>query len=301
MRLYYHIFLLLFISININSQDVLDTQKYLQQPHPKLTPEIFAPGIISLNNEYEFGSIFNKAGTEFYYGVDLNGKVEIRYCKLIESGWTSPKTILSDQDYGYNDPFLSPDENRLYFISQKALLGMGAKKDHDIWYVEKNGDTWSAPINAGPNINTANEEYYISFTNDGTMYFSSNKGNKDTDTKSFDIYYSKYIRGSFQPSVRLSDSINTKYYEADVFIDPNEDYIIFCAQRPEGFGRGDLYISFKNKNGKWSQSLNMGNVINTKGHELCPYVTEDGRYLFYTSNENIYWVSTDIFNQLKNQ
>jgi len=39
--------------------------------------------------------------------------------------------------------------------------------------------------------------------------------------------------------------------------------------------------------------------INTKNHELCPYVTSDGKYLFYTSNEDIYWVSTKIISQIK--
>jgi hypothetical protein len=131
------------------------------------------------------------------------------------------------------------------------------------------------------------------------MYFSSNKGEATNGQKSFDIYYSEFKNGTFQEAVRLSEAVNTKYYEADVFIDPKEQYIIFCANRPEGLGRGDLYISFKNTDGTWTKSVNMGNVINTRGHELCPYVSADRKYFFYTSNQDIYWVSTNIFDKLR--
>lgn len=273
--------------------------KYLEQKTPNLIPEVFAPGIISKNNEYEFGSVFNKEATAFYYGVDVDGKSEIRFTELIKNQWSKPKVILSHENYGFNDPFLSPDEKRLYFISQKALHGRVAKKDYDIWYVERLGNEWSEPINAGPNINSPKDEYYISFTDSGTMYFASNKMKIDQKNNNFDIYKSENNGGEFQQAIILGDSINTKHYEADVFIDPQENYIIFCARRPDGLGRGDLYISFKNTDGTWTKSLNMGDKINTKGHELCPFVSYDGKYFFYTSNEDIYWVSTEIFYEIK--
>ncbi len=268
---------------------------YLSQERPTTKPEIFAPNLISNPDEYEFGSVFNKEGTEFFYGVNVNGKEEIRYTKLDGESWSKSITLLEHPTYGYNDPFLSSDENRLYFISRRTLNGEGDPKDYDIWYVEKQSDTWSEPINAGPEINTDRNEYYISFNNEGTMFFSSNR--KDYD---FDIYQSRFSNGVFQKPTPLGDSINTFFYEADVFVDPNEEYLIFCAQRPEGYGRGDLYISFKNQEGTWSKSMNMGPMINTNGHELCPFVSKDGKYLFYTSNEDIYWVDTKIIQDIKN-
>src|SRR5690606_35784988 len=95
------------------------------------------------------------------------------------------------------------------------------------------------------------------------------------------------------------NSINTKNYEADAFIAPDESYLIFCAKRKEGYGMGDLYISFKNKDGKWSEAKNMGKSINSEHHELCPFVTKDGKYVFFTSNKYIYCVSSDIINQYR--
>ncbi len=287
------------ISFLACSQQVGDHLKYLEQKPPSLNPEVFAPGLISKSTESEFGSVFNKDATAFFYGVDRDGKTEIKYSELIGNKWSKPKTILSHKEYGFNDPFLSPDEKRLYFISEKALDGFGAKQDHDIWYVEKQGNEWSEPINAGPNINSNRNEYYISFTQSGTMYFSSNKISSEEKQSDFDIYYSKSIDGEFQKAIKLGDSINTPNYEADVFVAPDETYLIFCARRPDGLGRGDLYISFKNTDGTWAKSINMGDKINTEKHELCPFVSKDGKYFFYTSDQDIYWVSSKVIEELK--
>ncbi|MEM9525123.1 MAG: hypothetical protein AAGA31_00875 [Bacteroidota bacterium] len=294
-----YLLLCLSLSFTACAQKVNDEHKYLGQTPPSLQPEIFAPDLISKTDEYEFGSIFNKEATAFFYGVDIGGNSEIRYSELVGNNWSTPITILSHNVYGFNDPFLSPDENRLYFISVKARTSEGRKQDYDIWYVEKTSNGWSDPINAGPNINTDANEYYISFTQDGTMYFSSNKKVPGRVDDNFDIYFSKSVNGVFQKAVRLGDAINTKHYEADVFIAPDESYIIFCATRPDGLGRGDLYISFKKSDGTWSESMNMGDKINTEGHELCPFVSNDGKYLFYTSNQDIYWVSAKILLDLK--
>ena len=273
--------------------------EYMGQTKPGLNSKLFAPNFIS-TEESEFGSVFNSDGTEFYFAVDVNGKNEIRYSRMTSAQWTKPKTILSHNRYSYNDPFLSPDEDRLYFISQRAMDGVSEPKDIDIWYIQKEKGGWSDPINAGPNINSERNEYYISFTADGSMYFSSNtNAEKERRRSDYDIYYSKFLNGEFQKSTVLGDAINTKAYEADVFIAPDESYIIFCSTRDKGFGQGDLYISFKDTHGKWTKAVNMGSKINTEHYEYCPFVTKDGKYLFYTSNQDIYWISTDIITKIK--
>ena len=134
-----HLFVVLFILIILPARS--QTTKYLNQSSPGTTPQKFASGTISMPFEYEFGSVFNKAVTEFYYGVTISGKSEIRFSKKEGDKWTKPQTILKSDKYGYNDPFLSPDENRLYFITQQKLDG-GNGEDHDILYVERDGNAW---------------------------------------------------------------------------------------------------------------------------------------------------------------
>jgi hypothetical protein len=273
--------------------------KYLAQKPPTLMPQKFAPDLISQDSISEFGSVFNAQGTQFYFGVEEQGKSSIYFTELRDTSWTEPVRLLTHPEYSYNDPFLSNDEKRLYYISNQAFKANGPSKDIDIWYSKKAGDVWSAPIPAGPEINSEREEYYISFTAAGSIYYASNIAAKEDNRSDFDIYESAFIDGQFQTAKVLSDSINTAAYEADVFVAPDAAYLIFCATRRSGLGRGDLYISFKNTEGNWQKAVNMGAPINTEGHELCPFVTKDGKYFFYTSRQDIYWVDAQILEQYR--
>ena len=270
---------------------------YLGQLYPQKKALEFAPNLIS-TEESEFGSVFSSNGKEFYYAVDVNGKNEIRYTKMENQRWSDPVVLLSHDRYGYNDPFLSNDEQRLYFISKQPLNGQGEEKDVDIWYIEKRDDSWSDPINAGKAINTSGDEYYISFTKEGNMYFSSNGHHFDDSRNDHDIYCSRFMDGEFQKAQVLPNTINSRDYEADVFIDPDERYMIFCSSRDGGYGRGDLYISFRKEEGEWSRAINMGEKVNSSHYEYCPFVSKDGQFLFFTRHQDIFWISTDIITEL---
>jgi Tol biopolymer transport system component len=272
--------------------------KYFDQVPPGNTPVIFAPGKVSTSEQFEFGAVFSKDKSEFYYAVFINGRAETRMMKFEAGKWTSPVTILSHDVYSYNDPFLSPDEKRLFFISDRPLTGKGAKKDYDIWYIEHVSGKWSEPVNAGKNINSGKNEYYVSFTSTNKMYFSSNIADK-TGTNNYDIYCAEFRSGEFQSATKLGPNVNSTHYEADVFVSPDESYLVFAANRPGGLGSGDLFVSFRDANGKWTPSQSLGNTINTETDDFCPYVTPDGKYLFYASRGDIYWVSTDVIKKLR--
>jgi hypothetical protein len=277
--------------------------KYFNELPPDTTPKVFAPGKISMESEFEFGAVFSNDRSEFYYGVEINGKAETRMMKY-EPGnqrngnWSQPVKILVHDIYSFNDPFLTPDNNRLFFISNRSFTGTGPKKDYDIWYIQRQGGRWSEPINAGRNINSDRNEYYISFTTAGKMYFSSNTLDNE-GANNFDIYSSETMNGVFQPPLKLGPGINTSHYEADVFVALDESYVVFSANRPGGLGSGDLYVSFRRADGTWTLSKSLGNIINTVTDDFCPYVSPDGKYLFYASQGDIYWVSTDVIRKMR--
>ena len=278
-----------------------NTMVYFGQKTPLNEPELFAPNIISKPNRHEFGCTISGDGNEFYFGVDNNGVMEIHYTKLKDGVWTPQSKLFDSDTISYNDPMLSPDEKRLYFISNRSLNEDSTKDDIDIWYIERENKqtSWSEPINLRLPVNSHLNEYYASFTNDGTLYFASQDKSVNAPSYAFDIYRSEYKKGEFLKPEQMPKAINTNRYEADVFISPDESYMIFCSIRKNGNGQGDLYISFRDKDGKWGDAVNMGNPINTEKHELCPFVTKDGKYLFYTSNNDIYWVSTKILDNYR--
>lgn len=287
-------FLFLMVSCIIGQfgcQDAQPTGQYLNQTPPTVQPEVFAQGIISKDSVSEFGCVFSTDGYEVYFGVDLGDRSEIRSAQYIDGLWSVPQTIVGDKEFGFNDPFLSPDESELYYISNLPRNPSDTLADFDIWFSKRLGESWSPPINAGERINSDYDEYYVSFSDEKTIYFSSNRMRSEDLQNNFNVYRSEIQNGQFNQPLSLSDSINGRAYEADVYVAADESYVIFCSVRRGGLGRGDLYISRRRSDQTWSRPLNMGEIINSEGHELCPFVTRDGKYLFYTSHQDIYWVS----------
>ncbi|MCF2446558.1 hypothetical protein L0657_21555 [Dyadobacter sp. CY345] len=94
----------------VKSKNVITgSSLYLGQQPPGAIAEIFAPGIISLSDRYEYGSIFSRNGEEFYYAAIINQKPQILLKRFENGRWSEEITILANTKYEHNDPFLSPD------------------------------------------------------------------------------------------------------------------------------------------------------------------------------------------------
>jgi Tol biopolymer transport system component len=262
---------------------------YLGQKPPGMTPEIFAPGIVS-TQAGEFGSTFSPDGNELYFAISGTPHTIIACMKFENDKWTRPQTAPFSGKYSDWDLNFSPNGNMLYFTSNRPFSGTGPPVDNsNLWIVERKGEGWSKPKSLGDVVNTGGSENYPSVTNDGTLYFFHNK--KDENSNS-DIYFSRLVEGKYTEPVKLGDAINSSYEEWDPFIAPDESYLIFCSvDRPDGFGDSDLYISFRKEEGTWTKAVNMGEKINTSTREICPSITSDGKYLFFTSARKLTDVS----------
>ena len=129
-----------------------------------------------LNSEFEDGTpTFSANYREVYFTRCEAGKREQRGCMIMHStragdSWSTPRNtgILPDSLVAAH-PALSPDGMTLYFVSD-IPGGYGGK---DIWYVTKSGESWSRPVNLGPDINTSGDELFPYVRNEGSLYFSS--------------------------------------------------------------------------------------------------------------------------------
>ncbi len=270
--------------------------EYLGQKPPGIKPEVFAPGIVS-TTQGEFNAAFSPDGKEFYFSVnEPSGRETMKFMTRKDNQWTPPQAVPFVSSQNDCDPLFSFDGQGLYFISTRPKKEKAGSSDWNIWYVERMDADWSEPINIGPPVNSDVDEYYVSLTKDGTIYFSSNRAG---GLGSFDIYRSRFVDGHYAKPENLGASINTKYLEHDPFIAPDESYILFTSvDRPEGFGTGDLYISSRRKDGTWTKSKNMGKAFNTSGYDFCPIVSPDGKYFFFTRRGDIYWVSVEAIQKL---
>lgn len=267
---------------------------YLKQTPPKLVPQVFAPGVVSRADRGEFASVVSADGTEIIFGIGNGKTTEIYSSQLVGETWTEPRSVIAHERYTYMDAFLSPDETKLYYISNQPLNGQGEPKDTDLWFSNRTENGWGPPQHAGKPLNSDQGEYYVSFTADSTLYFASNRAAAQGDDFNFDIHAAPYVDGKFQTPRRLGGAVNSPGYDGDVFVAPDESYLIFSSDRPDGFGSGDLYISFRSADGTWTTAKNLGAQINSDRQDYCPFVTRDGRYLFFSSKRDIYWVDASI-------
>jgi len=255
---------------------------YLGETPPGLTPRVFAPGLVSTGAD-ELNSIFSPDGTEFVFSIktpDRSHHTVLGMNRRDES-WTPPRVLSFSGRFSDADPAYGPGGDSLYFISRRPISkGDAAKEDWDIWVVERSEDGWGEPTHLDEPVNTDKLEVYPSLTRDGVLYFSSGR---DGGQGQNDLYRTSIVDGHYTEPENLGDAINSEHSEGDLFIAPDESYIIFVSSRPEGHGRGDLYVSFRQEDGSWTRARNMGEGINSPWLEYCPAVTPDGKYLFFTS------------------
>jgi hypothetical protein len=158
------------------------------------------------------------------------------------------------------------------------------------------GGRWSEPENA-ESINSDSAEYYISFSNNGDLYFASSRAGGFGEE---DLYVSKLDNTKRMLPKNLGSKVNTAASEYDPCISPLSEFLIFSSSKPDGFGNSDLYYSIKNDSMNWDQAHNLGNEFNTPTREYCPYLTPDGSYLFFSSEGNIKWIrSTRLKQKIK--
>jgi hypothetical protein len=253
----------------------------LGQETPGDIPELFAPGVVSTGLD-ELNAVFSPDGDEFFFSVKLPGAIQHTMMAMTSVGgrWTDPEVLPFSGRYADADPAFSPDGSQLFFVSQRPRDGDGPPKDWDIWVVDRTEEGWGRPTALGWPISTDQHEIHPSLTQDGTMYFSSNRSG---GMGGFDIYRARPSEGSYEEPVNLGEAVNTTRGEGDLYIAPDESYLVFSGSRPGGYGRNDLWVSFKEAAGEWGEVRNLGSAVNSPGIEYTPQVTPDGRFLFFTS------------------
>src|SRR6185437_4229931 len=109
------------------------------------------------------------------------------------------------------------------------------------------------PVNMGPEINTADDEYLPVATADESMLIFTRKINNNED-----FYKSVKVDGKWQTAVYLSNQINTpQYNEGAQSISQDGKFLFFTGcNRPDGLGRCDIYVSQK-KGDDWTKPFDL--------------------------------------------
>ena len=220
--------------------------------------------------------------------------------KLIGNIWKPPVIIPFSSEYRFGEANVTADGSKLLFCSKYFYDKSKDTRDLDLWIMERKNGVWQKPMHLNSAINSDHHEAFPTMANSGNLYFFR----EYDDNRGCEIMVSEYINGVYTEPENLGSSINTNKHECDPFIDPHERYLIYCVRdREGGYGKNDLYISFRTGQNTWGKSINMGSKINSKAEEITPHVSPEGKYLFFTSNRkgnyDIYWVDAKIIEELK--
>lgn len=201
--------------------------------------------------------------------------------------WDNPVILPFCDGYSYLEPFLSSDGTRLYFASDRPKdKSETLKSDFDIWYVERKdkNSEWSTPINIGSAVNSKNDEFYPTLSDNNNLYFTMDSKlglGKD------DIYYCQWNGANYSKPILLSTNINSEGYEFNAFISKDENLLIYTKYNAkDGFGSGDLYMAKRGIDGEWQAAENLSNTINSKYMEYCPYYNNETNTLYFTSKRS---------------
>jgi hypothetical protein len=269
---------------------------YLGQSRPGLTPEVFAPGIVSLDNQLEFNIAFTPDGKEIYFTVTSGNQASILFTEVENDRWTEPELASFSREYANVSPFISGDGQKLYFVSDRPPDAASSRNDRNIWVAERTQEGWSEPKYLREPVDSLFDEYTPFIAGDGALYFLSNRPG---GYGRLDIYVSRLIGEEYSTAELLGEPINTRYSDEGVAISPDGHLMVFASNRPGTHGNVDLYISQRDENGSWQEPQNLGDEINDAGPQYAPRFSLDGNYFFFFSRNDMHWVDSKMLDEFK--
>ena len=244
--------IIILTATNLFSQEIFFpelTGPYLGQKPPGKTPEIFAPGVISLPGSTEWSSCFSADGNEFYFcritKASDQTEISIFSSKIVDGIWTAPEKAEFAAGYPSNQPHVTHDNQRLYFgwhrqVPQGEVSYMG---DRGIWMSVRTDNGWSEPRYAGQGM-------FVSSSNDGRIY-TTDMSMRITNGKTY-LAMVRMENERFVGFERLSIEPQFDEGPAHPCIAPDESHILFDVA-----GGSHMFVSFKQKDGMWGKAIDL--------------------------------------------
>lgn len=267
--------------------------RYPDQNEPGLTPQLFAPGIISTPDYNERDMAFTPDLAQLYftrYARAHQLRMTIHTMHKKNEAWTEAEIAPFSGQYPDAELFIDHDGRDMYFISQRPDPTKKEPNSWEMWHIRRTASGWNEPQLMDSLFSGC---FYPTTTTTGDMYVT----HPDQD-----LYRARLVNGQFQTLEHLGPTINSDNAEYNDLIAPDGSYIVFTSM---GWGakNGDLFVSFHNDDDTWTPPINMGGGINSDRHDYCPALSPDGQFFFFSSNrygtEDIFWVKTKVIENLR--
>ncbi len=201
-------------------------------------------------------------------------------------------------------PVESPNHNsRVYFSSvrsvrvsddfdtQGKLKGTTRQQDCDMFATEIINGAWSAAVPLNIRLNTGQHEILQDFSEDGMIAFFK----KSRTLADGPVYVDTFDLEEFESMGNMwvgapigsEESIRGLYFFSD-------SVLFFSSNRAGGLGGYDIYLSVL-RNGNWIDAVNLGSDINSQFDEVSPFLAQNGRKLYFSSNNYSSMGGFDVF------
>ncbi|MFP4024499.1 MAG: SPOR domain-containing protein [Thiohalospira sp.] len=224
---------------------------------------------------------YNYALVNQYIESCKNAKEMIRDPRRIQTQNLGNKV---NDDFSNFNPVFSGDGNTMVFTSY-------TRNYIDIFMSKKDGDSWSSPKNI---TNQVSKKYYLKTS---SLSFEGDELFLVTDDPDGNDIFVSYLEGrQWTNAKKMHKTISPrKSNETHASLSPDGNILYFTSNRDGGFGGLDIYKITRDEKGKWSDPENLGPEINTKLNEETPFVSHDGKYLYFSSQGHNSIGGYDVF------
>lgn len=239
--------------------------------------------LFNAGHDNQLGLTFSPDGKTAFW-VEWNGKwgssstgQRLIFVARQENGaWSTPEPAPFSQGHSDDDPFVSPDGQWLYFVSERPVNDLDDSSNADIWRYSLAEENRLEHLS----INSEAAEYSPVMTSSGALYFASTR---DGGFGQGDIYRAEPSGLGFGPAERLGPAINSHTGEWNLWVSADESELIFeASSRPTNVSEpGDLYHSWRSPAG-WTAAVPIEG-LNSAGSDLMPRLHPDGETLYYTT------------------
>lgn len=198
---------------------------------------------------------------------------------------------VNTKDYEYF-PTLTVDGQTLIF-TRNTRTGPVAGQE-DFYVTKKRNGEWLPAKNLGPPVNTRDNEGAQAISVDGQHLFFTGC-NRKAGLGSCDIYYSSWDGSGWTPAVNIGGPVNSEKWESQPSFSSDGRTLYFSSNRKGGEGQSDIWYSKLKPDGTWTVPTNLGQTVNTDGHEESPFIHPDGHTLYFTSDGHLGFGEKDIF------
>ena len=178
---------------------------------------------------------------------------------------------------------ISGDGNTLIYMNELPFYDA-------VYFSRFENGKWTEPVNITSQIQSDGDQYVTSISYDGTQLLLTKEDNFNSD-----IYTSIYKNEQWTKSKPLAKPVNSKYWESHASISKDGKTLYFTSNRRGGFGQMDIYKSIIDEEGEWDNPKNLGSVVNSVLNEDTPFITEDGKSLFFSSQGHSSMGGYDIY------